>query len=603
MVLRRVCVVVALVLGLTLGQDFPSGNTANEVLSRAKGDMDISDMFDHIPDGEARLRDKVQPGPLDTPSALKMRESGMPDLDLHDEEGVSDVSPMKQSAGGFIEAGGLGEDMVASAPLGKLAELEEPVEEEEVDTIDTTMDGANSEEARRMNAMLAEKLAGIEKEKEDLHEERRAVEMERAESREMHEKAMAEMAQFSSAKATKLIQTELRDEKATLGKKQEALRKKVEAVKAREERVAAREQVLLAAEQSPRDEALGMGELGGLLQLSAERVHHDSHETHIVHHDDDASGVPDAEELGGLLQLSASRLGRAPRKTEGVAQAADQGPMLTAMLEMGYSLDELPAESRDVLGEIEELNAQDMHNQIKSDKAKVDLNETATQAERDAKARRAYESSDKGVKTVNVLTRNIEGDHFHPIDQHRTPKGGPLWDDDGKCRDSRGEEVECGAVPDGNAPGDEPPDDTFQVDDLGQCILKCQYHTGPLQSPDGMSTGEVGGNTMVLNIPIPTETVENSLYKCPKVNKGFPFLACYLEQDNHPKCKATCLWDGSANPLKPKPNPNLLNNANPADADPKSFAFSTYEMVTTTELYSCASKQRMDPLVACQVQL
>lgn len=199
----------------------------------------------------------------------------------------------------------------------------------------------------------------------------------------------------------------------------------------------------------------------------------------------------------------------------------------------------------------------------------------------------------------------------------RTVPGGSLWgakyaatfvptgvkhDADGNCRDSRGEVVDCNGVPDGFAPGTAG-GDSYEMPDLGQCILKCLYHLGPHRTSSGQSSGVVSGNNDVLNIPIPTQTVNNSLYRCPKYNNGFPFLGCSLEQDGSEKCQATCVYDGTANPLKPRPNPSASGGLIPQDVDPKSFAYTTYEKVTTTGRAGCGQSQRADPLVVCEVQL
>lgn len=188
------------------------------------------------------------------------------------------------------------------------------------------------------------------------------------------------------------------------------------------------------------------------------------------------------------------------------------------------------------------------------------------------------------------------------------PAGDDPRDPDGRCRNSRGDEVACEAIPSlktDSVPLIVPSVETvlgngeeFAPETEGPCVLKCAYHKGP--------SAAVGSkNIEELSIPIPTHTAVNSTYGCPRTNNGYPFLSCSLMTDNSGKCKSTCVFDGDANPLKPKMFGIGLPltgkdgfKFNPEEF--RSLAHTTYEVETTV---GCRSSMKADPLVACEVKL
>eukprot|EP00301_Raphidiophrys_heterophryoidea_P018472 c3460_g1_i1.p1 GENE.c3460_g1_i1~~c3460_g1_i1.p1 ORF type:complete len:658 (+),score=171.74 c3460_g1_i1:227-1975(+) len=180
-------------------------------------------------------------------------------------------------------------------------------------------------------------------------------------------------------------------------------------------------------------------------------------------------------------------------------------------------------------------------------------------------------------------------------------------DPDGRCRNSRGVEVPCGDYPQPGVTANIPPivpsienilGEEFTPEVEGPCVLKCAYHKGPAAAIGSKNIEE-------LSIPIPTHTLANSTLGCPRTNNGYPFLSCSLMTDNSNKCKTTCVFDGDANPLKPK----MFGIGMPLTGkdgfkfDPaefRSLAHTTYEMETTV---GCRSSMKADPLVACEVKL
>jgi len=175
-------------------------------------------------------------------------------------------------------------------------------------------------------------------------------------------------------------------------------------------------------------------------------------------------------------------------------------------------------------------------------------------------------------------------------------------DDDGFCRNSRGEIVDCSLY------GGKVPPIMESLDDImktrvdwsppGPCVLKCLYHKGP-----SSSAGNI--NTETISVEIPTATAVNNTFGCPKANNGYPFISCTLLLDESDKCVSTCIFDGDANPLKPrrfgigKP----LTGPKGYVFDPeefKSYLSTTYQIKTKS---GCKSSMRADPLVACEVQL
>lgn len=189
------------------------------------------------------------------------------------------------------------------------------------------------------------------------------------------------------------------------------------------------------------------------------------------------------------------------------------------------------------------------------------------------------------------------------------PAGDDPRDPDGRCRNSRGDEVPCEAIPslksESVVPVVVPSVDNilnngeeFAPDTDGPCVLKCAYHKGPAAAVGSKNIDE-------LSIPIPTHTAVNSTFGCPRTNNGFPFLSCSLMTDNSGKCKSTCVFDGDANPLKPKMFGIGLPltgkdgfKFNPEEF--RSLAHTTYEVETTV---GCRSSMKADPLVACEVKL
>jgi hypothetical protein len=449
-------------------------------------------------------------------------------------------------------------------------------EEEEEDTPEiASMDTASQQEAAQMNKVLAMKFAQLENEKAALAKERKTVEQEKIEARAMHDHAEKELKNAEKSSGNTAVKDLVQSE-----------------------------QVLLAKGD---DSTPTADELGGLLQLSARRINRLSSSNEPLIKGD--ASTPSADELGGLLQLSARRISHAPgAKAKDIDGAASL---------LQFSIDDLPEDH--TLGYIEDTS-QDVQLKkqiLASQKVKeANFNATAKAIADEEKARRRFEATPQ-VKHVDRSGRNVE---LNKLDEHdsRTQPGGPLWgaqynamyvptgikkDSDGKCRDSRGEIASCDGIPDGFAPGGNFGDDTYPLDDLGACILKCIYHMGPHRTHDKGATGSFYGNTDVVSINVPTDSDTRATYGCPRTNKGFPFMGCSLEQNNDPKCKATCVYDGSANPLKPRPNPQS-NGDQPQGVNPKSFAHSTYEKVVTHgNVAGCTSSSRADPLVYCEVKL
>eukprot|EP00298_Acanthocystis_sp_HF-20_P028576 c7348_g1_i2.p1 GENE.c7348_g1_i2~~c7348_g1_i2.p1 ORF type:complete len:320 (+),score=139.40 c7348_g1_i2:38-961(+) len=176
-------------------------------------------------------------------------------------------------------------------------------------------------------------------------------------------------------------------------------------------------------------------------------------------------------------------------------------------------------------------------------------------------------------------------------------------DPDGFCRNSRGDIVECAVYGKTTVPPImESLDDIVKsrVDwtPPGPCVLKCLYHKG-------ISTSVGNINTETISIEIPTLTAVNNTFACPKTNNGYPFISCSLLLDESDKCVSTCVFDGDANPLKPREFAIGKTLSGPKGfqfdpADFKSYLFSTYQVKTKS---GCKSSMRADPLVACEVQL
>eukprot|EP00299_Pterocystis_sp_00344_P017027 c8542_g1_i1.p1 GENE.c8542_g1_i1~~c8542_g1_i1.p1 ORF type:complete len:669 (+),score=156.39 c8542_g1_i1:213-2009(+) len=281
-------------------------------------------------------------------------------------------------------------------------------------------------------------------------------------------------------------------------------------------------------------------------------------------------------------------------------------------------LSELPLEGSEVIGHVDDLSIADQIAQ----QPRIEIPKRAP------KVVSIPETEVLNVTIVDRSTRSVETklDSRPPTYGQKllvgqaysasfNPTANGERDPDDLCRNSRGEVVDCGlyeavskgavAVPPivpraasiGSDSGSVWSDNEYQIESNGPCVLKCAYHKGPTSAAGPRNIEEI-------SIEIPT-TVSNNTYACPKTNNGFPFLSCSLLLDGSDKCRSTCVFDGDANPLKPK----MLGIGQPFSgpqatkfdlSEFRSLAHTTYTLTTDR---GCKSSMKADPLVACEVHL
>jgi len=282
-------------------------------------------------------------------------------------------------------------------------------------------------------------------------------------------------------------------------------------------------------------------------------------------------------------------------QTSGDMLADLQGATMIQLDEgLGKSIDDLPLEARQELGMPNDLG---MDNQLRA-QPPVMFHRTAQMVVPGPIVREDTTVIDRSTRDVETRMDERPPTYGEKllVGQAYSAKfeetNGNKRDADGKCRNSRGDIVDCGLYSGPSPPPVVPSlgdllDGDYMIDS-GPCVLKCGYHRG------------VGRSIQYVSMEIPTKQVHNQTIGCPKTNNGYPFVSCMLLVDDTDECRTTCVFDGSANPLKPQ----MAGIGSPDEkfdaAEFRSLAHTTYKTETST---GCASRMSADPLVACEVKL
>jgi len=589
----------------------------------------------------------------DSDATNAMRMSGMPDDDMHEEQAEMMTSANEDA----MEAGGHGEAMQLSGSSLKNVEADDAdVDEDEAVSTDMTEDGAtnavfsqkaaelahsreqmaNSQETANQQMRDAKRLikeayskqaflntlqkqvleqnAAVDAQKHQLKAKEAEIELMRSElERKMAEATREAGSAQSRMSVSAAIQTQMKD---LDGKKKDVEKTEADQSAQLHKTKASLEKMKADIEAKDRDVTKKETDRKKLfVELNALKKSSDQHENELRKHEElvkkqqadlaareaelaaHEASLKDKEAALKSEEAALAHTHHAPTHAEIERMVESQNAIQTD-LSVTKDLSELPpvakhlVEKDDLTWETQFAKQPDPpvaakpHLVVSQPPAALSIKQEEPTS-RSIESRMDERPSTYGEK---LLAGQAYSAAFNPASGDRDP--------DGKCRNSRGDLIPCTAyavdksllpniVPTLSDLGEEY--DTW----AGPCVLKCAYHKGPTSAAGPKNIEEI-------SIEIQTG-LTNHTYGCPRSNNGYPFLSCSLMVDGSDACRSTCVFDGDANPLKPK----MFGLGAPLNQPMnmtafRSLAHSTYSVETDK---GCKSSMKADPLVSCEVRL